>query len=76
MKYVLFSLSAFVFYAIFYFAKVNGLDALGHKTIESGRLPGLDEPLRTFYTGVEPKAPDYSSTASDFPEHLARLGFW
>jgi hypothetical protein len=47
-------LSAFVFYAIFYFAKVNGLDALGHKTIESGRLPGLDEPLRTFYTGVEP----------------------
>ncbi|CAI7666680.1 unnamed protein product [Penicillium manginii] len=54
MKYVLFSLSAFVFYAIFYFAKVNGLDALGHKTIESGRLPGLDEPLRTFYTGVEP----------------------
>ncbi|KAJ5242610.1 uncharacterized protein N7469_000937 [Penicillium citrinum] len=54
MKYVLFSLSAFVFYAIFYFAKVNGLDALGQQTIASGKLPGLNAPLRNFYTGVEP----------------------
>jgi len=54
MKYVLFSLSAFVFYAIFYFAKANGLDALGQQTIASGKLPGLNEPLRNFYTGVEP----------------------
>lgn len=54
MKYVLFSLSAFVFYAIFYFSYINGLDALSKESIKSGRLPGVNEPLRTVYTGVEP----------------------
>ncbi|KAJ5177631.1 uncharacterized protein N7500_000330 [Penicillium coprophilum] len=53
MRYVLFSLSALVFYAIFYFASINGLDALGHKSIESGKLPSIDAPLRTVYTGIE-----------------------
>jgi hypothetical protein len=54
MRYVLFSLSAFVFYAIFYFSYINGLDALGRESIESGKLPGVNEPLRTVYTGIEP----------------------
>jgi hypothetical protein len=54
MRYVLFSLSALVFYAIFYFSYTNGLDALGHKAIDSGKLPGVNAPLRTLYTGVEP----------------------
>jgi hypothetical protein len=54
MRYVLFSLSAFVFYTIFYFSYTNGLDALGHKAIDSGKLPGVNAPLRTLYTGVEP----------------------
>ncbi|KAJ5204309.1 uncharacterized protein N7498_005188 [Penicillium cinerascens] len=54
MRYVLFSLSAFAFYAIFYFSYINGLDALGHKAIDSGKLPGVNAPLRTHYTGVEP----------------------
>ena len=54
MKYVLFSLSAFVFYAIFYFSYINGLHFLGNQSIESGKLPGINEPLRTVYTGVEP----------------------
>ncbi|CAG8241465.1 unnamed protein product [Penicillium salamii] len=54
MRYVLFSLSAFVFYAIFYFSYINGLDALGHNSIDSGKLPGVNEPLRTVYTGLEP----------------------
>ncbi|KAJ5082239.1 hypothetical protein N7532_011282 [Penicillium argentinense] len=54
MRYVLFSLSAFVFYAIFYFSYVNGLHELGHKAVGAGKLPGTDEPLRTLYTGVEP----------------------
>lgn len=53
MRYILFSLSAFVLYAIFYFSFVNGLHELGHKAVDSGRLPGLNEPLRTVYTGVE-----------------------
>ncbi|KAJ5807335.1 hypothetical protein N7447_010791 [Penicillium robsamsonii] len=53
MRYILFSLSALVFYAIFYFASVNGLDALAHKSIESGKLPSIDAPLRTVYTGIE-----------------------
>ena len=42
-----------MFYAIFYFSYINGLDALGHKSIESGKLPTLDAPLRTVYTGIE-----------------------
>ncbi|KAJ5752581.1 hypothetical protein N7520_009498 [Penicillium odoratum] len=54
MRVILFSLSAFVFYAIFYFSHVNGLNELSLKAIASGKLPGLDEPLRTVYTGVEP----------------------
>ncbi|CAG7919565.1 unnamed protein product [Penicillium olsonii] len=54
MKYVLLSLSAFVFYAIFYFSYINGLHFLGNQSIESGKLPGINEPLRTVYTGVEP----------------------
>lgn len=54
MRAILFSLSAFVFYAIFYFTHINGLDELGHNTIDSGKLPGHNEPLRTHYTGVEP----------------------
>ncbi|KAJ6184838.1 hypothetical protein N7519_006139 [Penicillium mononematosum] len=53
MRYVLFSLSALVFYAIFYFSYINGLDALGRKSIESGKLPSIDAPLRTVYTGIE-----------------------
>ncbi|KAJ6071421.1 hypothetical protein N7499_009435 [Penicillium canescens] len=54
MRYVLFSLSAFVFYAIFYFSYINGLDELGKKVVESGTLPTINEPLRSVYTGVEP----------------------
>ncbi|KAJ5563248.1 hypothetical protein N7535_008412 [Penicillium sp. DV-2018c] len=54
MRFLLFSLSAFVFYAIFYFSLINGLDALGRKSIESGKLPTVDAPLRTVYTGLEP----------------------
>ena len=53
MRYVLFSLSAFVFYAIFYFSYINGLDKLGRDSVASGKLPGTDAPLRTVYTGVE-----------------------
>ncbi|CAG8285496.1 unnamed protein product [Penicillium nalgiovense] len=53
MRYVLFSLSALVFYAIFYFSYINGLDALGRKSIESGKLPSIDAPLRSVYTGIE-----------------------
>ncbi|KAJ5166755.1 uncharacterized protein N7482_005536 [Penicillium canariense] len=54
MRYVLFSLSAFVLYAIFYFSYINGLDELGRNAVASGKLPGVDAPLRTVYTGVEP----------------------
>ncbi|KAJ5553038.1 hypothetical protein N7494_002416 [Penicillium frequentans] len=54
MRIILFSLSAFVFYAIFYFSQVNGLRELSIKSVASGKLPGLNEPLRTVYTGVEP----------------------
>ncbi|KAJ5663874.1 hypothetical protein N7507_004605 [Penicillium longicatenatum] len=54
MRAILFSLSAFAFYAIFYFSQVNGLNELGLKSVASGKLPGLNEPLRTVYTGVEP----------------------
>lgn len=54
MRVILFSLSAFVFYAIFYFSRVNGLLDLSTESIASGKLPGLDETLRTVYTGVEP----------------------
>lgn len=53
MRYILFSLSALVFYVIFYFASINGLDALARKSIESGKLPTIDAPLRTVYTGID-----------------------
>lgn len=53
-KVLLPSLSLFVFYAIFYYADINGLRALGEQYIASGALPGTNEPLRTIYTGVEP----------------------
>ncbi|KAJ5199737.1 hypothetical protein N7491_009466 [Penicillium cf. griseofulvum] len=53
MRYVLFSLSALVFYTVFYFASINGLDALARKSLESGTLPSINAPLRTVYTGVE-----------------------
>ncbi|KAJ5291805.1 hypothetical protein N7478_001056 [Penicillium angulare] len=53
MRAVLFSLSAFVCYAIFYFSHANGLNELAFKAIASGKLPGNNEPLRTVYTGVE-----------------------
>ncbi|UNI21307.1 hypothetical protein JDV02_007308 [Purpureocillium takamizusanense] len=46
-------LSASVFYAIFYFATVNGLRGLADQSIASGTLPGTDKwPLRTVYTGI------------------------
>ncbi|KAJ5250782.1 hypothetical protein N7489_001192 [Penicillium chrysogenum] len=53
MRYILFSLSALVFYAIFYFSYINGLDALARRSIESGKLPSFDAPLRTVYTGIK-----------------------
>ncbi|KAJ5091995.1 hypothetical protein NUU61_006865 [Penicillium alfredii] len=54
MKLLLFSLSAVVLYAIFYFSYTNGLHEMAHKALESGKLPGTNEPLRTVYTGFEP----------------------
>lgn len=54
MKYVLYSLSAFVLYAIFYFSFVNGLHGLATKSMDSGKLPRVNEPLRTVYIGFEP----------------------
>ncbi|KAJ5841147.1 hypothetical protein N7534_010977 [Penicillium rubens] len=53
MRYILFFLSALVFYAIFYFSYINGLDALARRSIESGKLPSFDAPLRTVYTGIK-----------------------
>lgn len=54
MRYLLFALSASVFYVIFYFTHINGLEELGNKTVDSGKLPGLNAPLRSLYTGIEP----------------------
>ncbi|TWU71182.1 hypothetical protein ED733_001149 [Metarhizium rileyi] len=48
----LLSLSAVYF--IFYFADANGLRELGEAAQHAGKLPGLDEPLRTYYTGLRP----------------------
>ncbi|KAL2823804.1 hypothetical protein BDW59DRAFT_92366 [Aspergillus cavernicola] len=53
-KLILPLLSLFVFYAIFYFAEVNGTNKLVFKSIESGKLPTSDAPLRTVYTGIAP----------------------
>ncbi|KAL3469562.1 hypothetical protein BJX99DRAFT_241080 [Aspergillus californicus] len=47
-------LSLFVFYAIFYFAEVNGAHALVRESIKTGKLPASDATLRTVYTGVGP----------------------
>ncbi|KAF7718161.1 Uncharacterized protein PECH_005614 [Penicillium ucsense] len=54
MRYVLFSLSAFALYAIFYFAHINGLDELAGEAVASGKLPGVNAPIRTHFTGVKP----------------------
>ncbi|KAJ5724404.1 hypothetical protein N7493_006132 [Penicillium malachiteum] len=54
MRFILFSLSASVFYMIWYFSHASGLHDLAQEAVASGKLPGLDEPLRTVYTGVEP----------------------
>ncbi|KAJ5729223.1 uncharacterized protein N7483_003731 [Penicillium malachiteum] len=54
MRAILFSLSASVFYMIWYFSHASGLHDLAQKAVASGKLPGLDEALRTVYTGVEP----------------------
>ncbi|KHN94014.1 uncharacterized protein MAM_08143 [Metarhizium album ARSEF 1941] len=51
-KVILPLLSLSVFYFIFYFSHVNGLRALGDAAQHAAKLPGLDEPLRTRYTGL------------------------
>ncbi|KAL5342126.1 hypothetical protein BJX70DRAFT_336807 [Aspergillus crustosus] len=53
-KFILPLLSVGVFYAIFYFAEVNGANKLVSSSVASGRLPGSDAPLRRVYTGVGP----------------------
>ncbi|KYK61145.1 hypothetical protein DCS_02286 [Drechmeria coniospora] len=53
-KLILPLLSAFVFYAIYYQAAVNGLQDLADESIASGTLPGTRDPLRTVYTTVAP----------------------
>ena len=53
-KVLLPSLSLFALYAIFYYADINGLRALGEQYVASKTLPGTNEPLRTIYTGIEP----------------------
>lgn len=52
MKSILFLVSASALYAIFFFSHQNGLHETGLKSVESGTLPGLNDPLRTVYTGV------------------------
>ncbi|KAI9367662.1 hypothetical protein BJX61DRAFT_283399 [Aspergillus egyptiacus] len=47
-------LSAFVFYAIFYYAEGNGTNKLVLESIAAGKLPASDAPLRTVYTGIDP----------------------
>ncbi|KAI2791188.1 hypothetical protein POX_c04044 [Penicillium oxalicum] len=54
MRYVLFSLSAFVLYAIFYFARFNGLNELVGRAVASGKLPGTDASIRVQFTGLKP----------------------
>ena len=51
-KLVLWSLSAFVFYAIYYYAHANGLRNLALSTIAAKRVPGGQHLLRTEYTGI------------------------
>lgn len=54
-KLLLFSLSLFVGYAIFYHSVINGARELAVQSIQAGKLPGKGKlPLRTEYTGVEP----------------------
>ncbi|KAG8420722.1 hypothetical protein J3458_002655 [Metarhizium acridum] len=45
-------LSLSVFYFVFYFSDANGLRALGDAAQHAEKLPGLDVPLRTRYTGL------------------------
>ncbi|PLB54140.1 hypothetical protein P170DRAFT_372839 [Aspergillus steynii IBT 23096] len=52
-KIVLLLLSISVFYTIFHFAEINGAQKLSLGAIDSKKLPGTNEPLRTVYTGVE-----------------------
>lgn len=65
MKYILPLCSAFALYAIFFFSYQNGLHELGLKSVESGVLPGLNEPLRTVYTGV-PKIDELLTVLTTF----------
>ncbi|KAL4885773.1 hypothetical protein BJY04DRAFT_116895 [Aspergillus karnatakaensis] len=53
-KFLLPLLSVGVFYAIFYFAEVNGANKLVSNSIATGQLPGSDAPLRKVYTGIGP----------------------
>ncbi|KAK2596641.1 hypothetical protein QQS21_006262 [Conoideocrella luteorostrata] len=53
-KLILPTLSLSVFYFIWYFSYINGLKTLGDATVLAKKLPGLNEPLRLEYTGVEP----------------------
>ncbi|KAL2859932.1 uncharacterized protein BJX67DRAFT_368520 [Aspergillus lucknowensis] len=53
-KFVLPLLSVFVFYAIFYFAEINGANKLVFESIEARKLPSVDASLRTVYTGIAP----------------------
>lgn len=54
MKLVLLLLSVSTLYAAFYFAQINGSHDLALQSVTSKALPGRDDPLRTFYTGIEP----------------------
>ncbi|RJE25388.1 hypothetical protein PHISCL_02279 [Aspergillus sclerotialis] len=53
MKYIVPMIGASALYAIFFFSHQNGLHDMGLKQVESKTLPGLNDPLRTVYTGVE-----------------------
>lgn len=53
MKYVVPMIGASALYAIFFFSYQNGLNDMGLEQVESKTLPGLNDPLRTVYTGVE-----------------------
>lgn len=65
MKYVLPLCSVFALYAIFFFSQQNGLHELGLKSVESGKLPGMDHPLRTVYTGF-PKIDEILTVLTTF----------
>lgn len=52
MKIVLPLVGLSTLYAAFYFAYINGTDKLGWQFIESGKLPGRNDPIRTVYTEI------------------------